>query len=387
MTDDRDTSEGPPPWLWPRAAYVHVPFCAHHCNYCDFAVAAGHDHLIDRYLDALAAELATLGTPQPVRTLFLGGGTPTHLGPRPLDRLLTDVLRWLPLRPGGEFSVEANPGTLDADRIAVLADHGVNRVSLGAQSFHPHLLQILERNHRPAHITTAVESLRARIENVSLDLIFGVPGQTAEQWQADLQAALALEPTHLSTYGLTYEKGTRLWKQRRAGTVEPLAEEAELALYTTAMDVLEAAGFEHYEISSFARPGWRCRHNQVYWANEAYFGFGMGAARYVEGRRELNVRGLEGYIRRALSGQPAAFQSECLGPEERARETAGLQLRRAEGILREPFRRQTGFDLDALAGLAIGRHVALGLLMDEGGAVRLTRRGKCVADALVCALL
>ncbi len=385
--EDRPNPEGPPPWLWPRAAYVHVPFCAHHCNYCDFAVAAGQDHRIDRYLDALAAELATLGTPQPVRTLFLGGGTPTHLDPRQLDRLLTDVLRWLPLQPGGEFSVEANPGTLDSDRIAVLAGRGVNRVSLGAQSFHPHLLQTLERDHRSEHITAAVERLRGRIENVSLDLIFGVPGQTLAQWQADLQTALALEPTHLSTYGLTYEKGTRLWKQLRAGTVQPLPEEAELELYTSTMDLLEAAGFEHYEISSFSRPGWRCRHNQVYWANEAYFGFGMGAARYVEGRRELNVRNLEGYMGRALSGKPTVFQSECLGPEERARETVGLQLRRAEGILREPFRRQTGFDLDALAGPVLAGHVALGLLEDDGRSVRLTRRGKCVADAVVCKFL
>src|SRR5205085_467650 len=140
-------------------------------------------------------------------------------------------------------------------------------------------------------------------------------------WRADLDAALALEPNHLSTYGLTYEKGTRLWKQRRRGAVQPLDDEAELAQYELAMDVLAAAGFEHYEISSFARPGKRCRHNQVYWANEAYFGFGMGAARYVRGRRELNTRNLRAYVRRALSGEPTAFQSEELPPEERARET------------------------------------------------------------------
>jgi oxygen-independent coproporphyrinogen-3 oxidase len=382
--DDRDA---PPPWIWPRAAYVHIPFCAHHCNYCDFAVVAGRDHLADRYLDALAAELGTLGSPQPVQTLFLGGGTPTHLQPRQLARLLTDLRRWLPLRPDAEFSVEANPAALDADRVAVLADHGVNRVSLGAQSFHTHLLTTLERDHRPEHVAAAVERIRRRIENVSLDLIFGVPDQTPAQWEADLRAALALAPTHLSTYGLTYEKGSRLWKQRRAGALRALDEDAELTLYTTAMDVLEATGFEHYEISNFARPGWRCRHNQVYWANEAYFGFGMGAARYVAGRRELNVRNLDGYIRRALAGEPTAFQSECLGPEERARETAGLQLRRAEGLVREPFARQTGFGLDALAGPAIRRHVALGLLADDGETVRLTRRGKCVADALVCELL
>jgi oxygen-independent coproporphyrinogen-3 oxidase len=387
MSSAAETRAGRPPWLWPRAAYVHVPFCAHHCGYCDFAVATGQDHRIDCYLDALAAELATLGEPQPVQTLFLGGGTPTHLSPRQLERLLGDVLRWLPPLPGHEFSVEANPGTLDPDKVAVLADHGVNRVSLGAQSFQRPLLTVLERNHLPEQVPAAVECVRKRIANVSLDLIFGAPGQTLAQWQADLDAALALEPAHLSTYGLTYEKGTRLWKERRRGLVVPLGEDDELALYTHAMEFLEDAGFEQYEISSFARPDRHCRHNQVYWANEAYFGFGMGAARYVNGRREVNTRSLEGYLRRALAGEPTAFQSEELPPEERARETLGLQLRRAEGVERAPFRGQTGFDLDTLAGPALGRHTGLGLLLDDGTSVRLTRRGRCVADALICELL
>jgi oxygen-independent coproporphyrinogen-3 oxidase len=384
---DDHPADARPPWLWPRAAYIHIPFCAHHCGYCDFAVATGQDHLIDRYLDALAAELATLGRPEPVETQFLGGGTPTHLGPRQLERLLGDVRRWLPPRPGQEFSVEANPGSLDADKVAVLADHGVNRVSLGAQSFQRPLLGALERDHRPEDVPAAVERVRRRIDNVSIDLIFGVPGQTLAQWQADLAAALALEPSHLSTYGLTYEKGTRLWKERERGQVRPLGEEDELALYRHAMEFLEAAGFEQYEISNYSRPGRRCRHNQVYWANEAYFGFGMGAARYVSGWREVNTRSLHGYIRRALAGEPTAFQSEELPPEERARETIGQQLRRAEGIVREPFRRQTGFDLDALAGPALRRHADLGLLVDDGASVRLTRAGRCVADAMICELL
>jgi oxygen-independent coproporphyrinogen-3 oxidase len=376
-----------PPWRWPRAAYVHVPFCAHQCGYCDFAVAVGKDHLTDRYLDALAAELATLGTPQPVQTLFLGGGTPTYLDSRRLDRLLAEVTRWLPLAPGHEFTIEANPGTLDAGKVAVLAAHGVNRVSLGAQSFHPHLLQVLERDHQPADVARAVELVRQRGGLVSLDLIFGVPGQTPAQWQADLDQALALGPDHLSTYGLTYEKGTRLWKQRHRGDVQALEEEAELTLYLQALDTLEGSGFEHYEISSFARPGRRCRHNQTYWANEAYFGFGLGAARYVEGRREVNTRDLHAYLGRTLAGEPATFQAETLPPEDRARETLALQLRRAEGVDRQAFQVQTGFDLDELAGPALARHVALGLVLDTGRAVRLTRQGKCVADALVRDLL
>ena len=377
----------PPPWLWPRAAYVHVPFCAHHCGYCDFAVATGQDDLIDLYIEALAAELATLRRPQPVQTLFLGGGTPTHLEAGRLARLLEAVLRWLPLGPGGEFSVEANPGTLDADKVAVLARYGVNRLSLGAQTFQPHLLRVLERLHDPGDMARAVASIRGRIPRLSLDLIFGVPGQTLAEWHSDLRQALALQPGHLSTYGLTYEKGTRLWKQRQRGAIRPLEEENELAQYAAAIDTLEAAGFEHYEISSFARPGQRCRHNQVYWANEAYFGFGMGAARYVRGRRELNTRNLRTYLRRALAGEPAAFQSEALGPEDRARETVALQLRRSEGIHRPAFLEQTGFGLDLLAGPAVQRQVQLGMLADDGTRVRLTRQGKYVADAVIEELL
>jgi oxygen-independent coproporphyrinogen III oxidase len=376
-----------PPWLWPRAAYVHVPFCAHHCGYCDFAVAVGQDHQIELYLDALSAELATLGSPQPVRTLFLGGGTPTHLSPAQLERLLAAVLRWLPPEGGHEFSVEANPDTLDAERVAVLADHGVTRVSVGAQSFHPHLLRALDRRHAPEEVPAAVERVRRRIAQVSLDVIFGVPGQTEAEWRADLARALALGPDHVSTYGLTYEKGTALWKRRQRGAVRPLGEEEELALYAAAIDTLEAAGFEHYEISSFARPGRRCRHNQVYWANEAYFGFGMGAARYVRGRRELNTRDLRAYVRRALSGEPTAFQSEELPPEERARETMALGLRRAEGIGRAAFRAQTGYELDAVAGDALPALVEQGLLEDDGARVCLTRRGKYVADAVIERLL
>jgi oxygen-independent coproporphyrinogen-3 oxidase len=373
----------PPAWLWPRAAYIHVPFCAHRCSYCDFAIAVGQDHLIELYLDGLSAELVTLGTPQPVQTIFLGGGTPTYLNAVQLDRLLGEINRWLPVEPGHEFTVEANPGTLDADKVAVLAGHGVTRVSLGAQSFHPHLLQALERDHDPAEVPRAVESVRQRIDQVSLDLIFGVPGQTAGEWQDDLERALALGPDHVSTYGLTYEKGTPLWKRRNRGEVVALDEEQELVLYAQGIDTLEAAGFEHYEISNFARPGCRSRHNQVYWANEAYFGFGMGAARYVNGHRELNTRNLKAYIQGALSGESTTFQSEVLSPEERARETMALQLRRREGINRAAFRAQTGYDLDALTGPVIARHVEQGLLSDEGGSVFLTRRGKYVADALI----
>ncbi len=375
------------PWLWPRAAYVHIPFCAHHCGYCDFAIATGQDHQIELYVDAVTAELATLGTPQPVRTLFLGGGTPSHLGAQPLARLLSAVLHWLPPEAGVEFSIEANPESLDAEKVAILADHGVNRVSLGAQSFHPHLLRALDRRHDPDEVLRAVERVRRRIDQVSLDLIFGVPGQTLVEWEDDLKRALALSPDHLSTYGLTYEKGTPLWKQRRRGTVIPLDEDTELAMYRTSIDTLEAAGYEQYEISNFARAGRRCRHNETYWLNHAYFGFGMGAARYVQGRRELNTRDLNTYIRRCLSAESPTIQSEELEPEERARETMAVMLRHRDGIDRTRFKNQTGFDLDALVGDKLARLVEQKLLEDSSWRVCLTCAGQYVADAVIENLL
>jgi oxygen-independent coproporphyrinogen-3 oxidase len=377
--------QGTPAWLWPRAAYVHVPFCAHHCGYCDFAVVTGADDRIDAYLDVLEAEFATLGEPQPVETIFIGGGTPTYLSAGQLRRLLTAIRRWFPAAAADEweFSIESTPESLTVDKVAVLADHGVNRVSIGVQSFDQRTLTALERIHSPDDVPRAVETVRRRIDNVSLDLIFGVPGQILDDWDNDLTLALAFAPEHVSTYGLTYETGTRLWKQRRRGLVQALDEDTELAMYLHALDVLGAAGLRQYEVSNHARPGRECRHNRTYWANHAYWGVGVGAARYVKGRREVNTRSLPEYLKRLRAAEPATAQSEELGAEERARETISVQLRRAEGIDRAGFAGQTGYDLDALAGAVIARHVGAGLLADDGREVRLTRRGFCVADSLI----
>ncbi|MCE9533360.1 MAG: radical SAM family heme chaperone HemW [Planctomycetes bacterium] len=370
------------PWFNPAAAYLHIPFCAHHCGYCDFAVASGQDHLIDLYVEAIGAELATLNHPAPMQTLFLGGGTPTYLSAEQLERFLQSVRRWLPLETGGEFSIESTPESITPEKMDVLAKFGVTRVSIGVQSFHPHLLPVLDRRHGPEHVGPAVAAVRKHGMQLSLDLIFGVPGQSLDDWRQDLDWALELGSDHLSTYGLTYEKGTPLWKDRERGGVKALDEEAELGMYLLAMDHLAKAGFEHYEISNFARPGHRCRHNEAYWANHAYLGFGLGAARYVQGRREVNTRNLKEYLKRVLAGEPATFQSEELTPEERARETAVVQLRRSDGIFRTSFQQQTGFSLDDLMGQKIIGQTALGLLRDDGERVWMTREGKCVADSL-----
>lgn len=375
------------PWWSPRAAYIHVPFCAHHCGYCDFAVVAHRDDLIDRYLDALELEITGLRELPRVHTIFVGGGTPSHLDSHQLHRLFTLLRTGLSWSADAEVSLEANPDSLDAMKSQCLRELGVTRISLGVQSFQQHVLDVLERRHEPQHVIPAVEGVLRAGLRLSLDLMFGVPGQSLADWEDDLRRAIALGPEQISTYGLTYEKGTRLWKQRRRGALLPLDEESERAMYERAMDQLEEAGYAQYEISSFARPGGECRHNQVYWANEAFWGFGLGAAAYVRGTRTLNVRQIDEYIRRLQAAQSPVFQSETLSPRERARETLALNLRRASGVDRVRFREQTGFDLETLVGNALRRHIASGLMRDDGRHVALTRAGRCVADSLVTDLL
>jgi oxygen-independent coproporphyrinogen-3 oxidase len=377
-----------PTWLVPRSAYVHVPFCYHKCGYCDFASLAGVDHLIDRYLAALELEVATLGVPREVDTIFIGGGTPTRPSAEQIERLLAMVRRWLPLTPGGEWTVEANPETIDERKADVLAEGGVNRVSLGAQSFHRPLLAALERDHDPESVFRAVDLVRPRFPRWSIDLIFGVPGSTTAMWERDLETAIAMGLEHVSCYGLTYEKGTPLYKQLLKEQITPVDEEAERAMLEHTIDRLAAEGLDQYEVSNYARPGAESRHNLAYWANDAYFGFGVGAARYEAGVRSSNTRDLMAYLRRVEAGQPATGPTERLDPELRARETAVLMMRRLRlGLNRYDFLRRTGFTLDELVGPIVARQVALGWVEDDGQVVRLTREGLFVADTILSAWL
>jgi oxygen-independent coproporphyrinogen III oxidase len=371
----------------PSAAYVHIPFCKHHCGYCDFAVTAGRDDLQNAYLDALTLEMKSLPDRPALETLFLGGGTPTHLTHDALGRLMEILHAAFEIRAGTEFSMEATPESLDEPKVALLRNAGVNRISLGVQSFLPGHLQTLERVHAVADIAPAVGRCLAVFPQVSIDLIFAVPGQSLADWSADLQAAVALGVGHIATYGLTYEKGTPLWKQRERKQIIALGEDHELAMYQHAMAVLPAHGFRHYELSNFAKPGHECRHNRNYWANGSYFGFGVGAARYCDGIRELNTRSLHEYIRRLNAGENPTFQREELNGRERAQETIFTNLRRAEGISRAEFFLQTGYDFDALTAPRFQRLLQQGMLQDADGWVYLTDAGKCVADAVMAELM
>ena len=373
--------------LPPRAAYVHVPFCRRRCGYCNFTVVAGRDDLVADYLRAIERELEQLREPRPVDTLFFGGGTPTQLPPAALDGLCRLVRRWFPLAAGYEFSVEANPADLDLPRLEILQAAGVNRLSLGGQSFDDGKLERLERDHRRSQLERAIAACRPRFPSLALDLIFAVPGETLAAWRADLQAALASGVDHVSTYGLTFERGAAFWGRLQRGELQPVGETCELAMYEAALDLLAAAGWEHYEVSNFARPGHRCRHNEAYWRGQAYFAVGPGAARYVDGWRETNHRSTTTYLKRVLSGQSPVAERERLAPPDAARERLVFELRMLEGVERAAFAAATGFDIDRLVGDALRRFVEQGFLEDTGSRIRLTRAGLLISDALWPAFL
>ncbi len=366
-------------WLIPRAAYLHIPFCDHHCGYCDFAVST-ESHLKALYLEAIALEMQ--GPPAAIDTIFIGGGTPTSLSLAQLQRLLTTICNRFP-QPVAEFSIESTPDSITPEKMHLLAEHGVTRVSVGVQSFAPSALAALDRQHGVEQIHDAIAAVRRAGLGLSLDLIFGSPGQTLADWNHDLTTAIALQPDHISTYGLTYEKGTPLWKRRSRGEVHELGEDAELAMYETSIRLLTDARYEHYETSNFAKPGHRCRHNEHYWANNAYYGFGVGAARYCDGERSTNVRDTRLYIQRILASGDATQQRERLTPRERAVETMAIQLRRCDGINRDQFAHQTGFTIDTLASGIMPQLQEQKLILDDGSRICLTHRGKCLADSVI----
>lgn len=383
----------------PSSAYIHVPFCAHRCGYCDFTLIAGRDELIGDYLRALEREISTSFSSSiaaeawrendrvMLSTLFFGGGTPTHPSCEQLRELFRIVYHRFSLAQDAEVSVEANPLDLTDEKIDLLADVGVNRISLGVQSFSMNALKLLERDHSPADIESVMGRLRRRFANISLDLIFGVPGQTLDDWQATLRRAISLGPSHLSTYGLTWEQRTSFWTRRSRGELNSIDESLERDQYAMAMDELSAAGFEHYEISNFARPGYRCRHNEVYWAGDQYWAFGPGAARYLGGRRETNSRSVLTWLTRIERGDSPVADAEELEPAHRARELLFLGLRRTSGITRADFKRRTGFELDDIASEAIRTNVARGWIEDDQTSIRLTREGRFVADRAIAEFL
>jgi oxygen-independent coproporphyrinogen-3 oxidase len=344
-------------------------------------LVANRRDLIDSYLEALQRELEFLGQARPVDTLYLGGGTPTYLGSRDLQRLLELVLRWFPPGPDCEFTVEANPEDWSDEIAGVLSRAGVNRLSLGVQSFQPRKLSVLERGHSSEQVRDVIASANSTF-SLAIDLIFAAPGESLEEWQADLEATIGCGPGHISTYGLTYEKGAAFYGRRLRKVLDPVDEMSELEMYREAISRLTSAGYEHYEVSSFCRPGRASRHNSIYWAGEEYYAAGAGAARHVAGRRETNHRSVRTYIRRLLGGGSPVAETESLAPMEKAREALVFGMRRLSGVERQAFRERFGLSLDDVAGTALAGFVERGLVADDGNRVRLTDAGLVVSDSI-----
>jgi oxygen-independent coproporphyrinogen-3 oxidase len=382
------TSSDRPPQRWPqpRSAYIHVPFCRHRCGYCSFSVVAGRDDLIERFLSALDSELAPLQSPA-VETIYIGGGTPTHLNLDQLDRLLAMIGRRFVLDDCVEWSVEANPEDITPAKLDLLAARGVNRISIGVQSFDNRKLQLLERGHSGESVQSTIERASAAVGNVSIDLIFASPGETLQGWRSDLDAALSLPIQHLSTYSLTYEKGTSYWSRRKRGELHSLDEALEVEMYQLARSLTDRSGLGQYEISNFARSGYRCRHNLAYWEGSGWYGAGPGAARFVDGARQLNHRSTSTYLRRIESGQEPTAESERLSPEDYARERAAFGMRMIDGIDPKEISLATGIDLIGLCGEAIDQSIKEGLVQRQESRLRLTERGILLADTVASRLL
>jgi oxygen-independent coproporphyrinogen III oxidase len=381
--------------MQPRHAYVHVPFCRHRCGYCDFTLVAGRDDLVERYFAAVARELervadgaesrpesACLEACLELDTLYLGGGTPSHLGPAGLRRLFAILHERLRPASGAEVSLEANPLDVTAEFVAAAREFGLTRVSLGSQSLDGATLRALDRDHEPDDVRRAVGRLHDAGLVVSLDLMTAAPGQSLAAVEADLAAAVALAPEHVSVYCLTWEQGTAFAAARRRGELAAAPEELERAMFEAAIDRLEAAGYEHYEVSNFARPGHRCRHNEAYWDCRPWEAFGPGAARFDGRIRTTNHRSTTSWIKRVLGGEDFSGDVDAMTAEEAARERLVVGLRRRAGVDRAAFRAASGCELDAVAGGAVARWVQAGLASDDGQSVKLTRAGLLVSDTL-----
>jgi oxygen-independent coproporphyrinogen-3 oxidase len=371
-----------------RSLYVHVPLCAAKCRYCDFYSLPADRVDAGALIDALAAELESRGRSLqlPLRTIFVGGGTPTALATEWLDRLLAMLA---PLAQGqAEFTVEANPGTLGPQLCTALRSRGVNRLSIGVQSFVDDELATLGRIHNARQARQAVRIARdAGFDDISLDLIYGVPGQSLASWRRSLDEALALEPEHLSTYALSFEKGTELDAMRQAGRVSEVDEGLQEQCYRLAIAAAGQAGLEHYEISNFARPHRRCQHNLVYWHNEPYLGVGPAAASCINGVRSVNRPDLGAYLTAVSRGQAPPRNSEQLTGRDVLGETLMLGLRLIEGVDRQRFADRFGTDPAEAFPETVGRYVAMGALELTETHLRITSPYLFVADTILADIL
>ena len=371
----------PPLHTWtPRALYIHIPFCTNKCFYCDFNsyVAAGQP--IDAYLDALENEMmltVEAQPPQAIDTVFVGGGTPTVLDPKQMERFLAAVQRRFPIAPGAEFTMEANPGTTDPDKLAAMRAGGVNRISFGAQTFDEGLLKAIGRIHEARDVVHSIANAKAAgFDNLSIDLMFGLPNQKLEQLKDSVDKAISLDLPHYSLYGLKVEENTLFHRLYQRDELPLPEEEEELAMYEYLMERLSGEGYIQYEISNFARPGFESRHNTTYWRNEPYYGLGAGAHGYARGVRHVNIKGVQPYIDAANRALPR-LETNGVDAEEAMGDFMMVGLRMLDGVRQEDFARQFGgATLEDGFGAELSKLQAQGLLeRSEQGGYRLTPKG------------
>jgi oxygen-independent coproporphyrinogen III oxidase len=358
-----------------RHLYVHIPFCARICPYCAFYKERADSSQTPRFCEAVLREIGNVSTQFSLKleTIFFGGGTPTALTTAQLEFLLGGMRERLDLSKLAEWSVEANPGSVSSRKAALLRQMGVTRLSLGVQSWDDKLLKLLGREHNAAQAETSFHILRdAGFSNISVDLMFGLPGQTLGQWEADLARTIALGPDHISTYCLTYEEDTEFFLRHATGEFREDTE-SDAKFLESAMRTLEGAGYEHYEISNYARPGFGSAHNRGYWAGDDYLGIGPSAFSTMGMKRWQNVCDYRSYSDRILAGSSAVKSTETLTPQMKRTERIALALRTREGI--------SSHELAPWPSES-NEFVALGLMRKQNGSFVLTPRGKLLADSV-----
>ena len=365
----------------PTSAYVHIPFCTQICYYCDFSKVFIKNQPVDSYLEHLIEEYNSYDIKK-LRTLYIGGGTPTALSASQLAFLLEKLTDKLDLSYLEELTIEANPGDLDQEKIAVLKDSPVNRVSLGVQTFNDRMLRQIGRSHLEKDIYENIADLKkAGFDNISIDLIYALPKQTMEDVKTNVAKAIALDIPHMSLYSLILENHTVFMNRMRRGKLPLPKEDLEAEMFDYIIAELEKAGFEHYEISNFSKPGFESRHNLMYWDNAEYYGIGAGASGYVDGVRYKNHGPIRHYLQ-AVEADNARVQEEVLTLKEKMEEEMFLGLRKKSGVSKKRFEEKFGLSFEDQYGAVVSELTEQGLLVPDKDIVRMTKKGLFLGDTV-----
>ena len=376
----------------PKSVYVHIPFCTNKCYYCDFTAYVVGGQPVDDYLDALAREMELVTgktRPQAIETIFIGGGTPTVLTPVQMKKLLRDLRHYFPdWSDQIEFTVEANPGTTSPELLSVMREGGVNRISFGAQTFRPDLLKKIGRIHGALEIGESVDSARkAGFDNISLDLMFGLPTQSVEDVKHTLEEAVSLNPEHFSCYSLKIEEGTVFYHLYQRKELPLPAEDEEFEMYQLIRSFMREKGYIQYEVSNFAKPGQESRHNTTYWLNEQYYGLGAGAHGYVGSTRYANLTGVQAYIDQIKQGTLPVKESYQVSLEEDMENFMILGLRLLNGVKRSRFSVRYGCQPEEVFGTVLRNLANQKLIETQGDLICLTEKGLLFGNEVFASFL